>query len=186
MKYYTVVNKENWEQFIKNLENSSSVKWDNGIDLNQCNPFDDCGIVYNTGIILDEQNEGLIYGSNVNIGANKFLLNDNFIDKCSELFPKDTFKPIYCIVEKSLWKEFAEVLYDNTNIKWADDYYEFLAANNYVRKSDNPYNEDQPALPFVCFKDDSGDLRLGVASTFMVDNLVSKIEFINTIFKEDF
>ena len=182
MRYFTVVSKDYWDTFVNDLTKVSEIKWNGGEKLEEINPFDDIGFKYNCLINFDTHNNGLTYEDNIDV-VSSFINIENFIDKCSELFPKNTFKSIYCIVEKSLWKEFAEILYDNTNVKWEDNENRI---NTYVCKSDNPYEDDQSALPFECFKDDSGDFRLRVAYTFMVDNLVSKIEFINTIFKEEF
>jgi hypothetical protein len=179
MRYFTVISKDYWNKFVENLMQNSNITWNNRKALNKYNPFIGYDFQYNCLISYNTDEYGIMCFANVDSQEGTFLNIDEFIEKCGEIFPnksEEESNSFECIIEKSLWKDFSELLENISFVKWRNG----EAITKY-----NPLEDD---LNFICLKynmDYNKYPFIIVCKIDEIENLVSKVEFINKILKEE-
>jgi hypothetical protein len=129
-EFKTIVKKQNWDDFISQLENNSNLKWAFNRKLSEYNPFNSISNRHEYYVGIEVLN-GCVYIFNNIDEPSDLLSNEDFIKKCIISYFKNInpfpINGIACYVKQNEFNLFKELLYNmRLKIKWAFNIFDEL------------------------------------------------------------
>ena len=132
--FFTLVEKNDWNKFARDLVKYTPVKWCDGDELDEYNPFTAYSADYKILISCDTSDGTLAQIHDFDI-VDDFVSHQEFLKRATSIPVKKEESTICCFVEKQIWGSFVKLLELNKDLTWGENntkpskWYPFTNAN---------------------------------------------------------